>query len=101
MKKKTSTKRKSSNGIKRGVKGTFKILLEDISFSIYGFSCKKIKRLNKEQHNKLSDELSSIGKSVFWTNTEEMNYLNVAWVNIDGTYKIRERKAICKILNCL
>lgn len=83
------------------VKGQFKILLADISFNIYGFHCEKIKHLTQEQHHKLIHELTKIGKSVMWTNTEEMDYLCVAWIGTDGCYPKKERDSICKILNCL
>lgn len=83
------------------VKGRFKILIGDISFNIYGFRCEKIKHLTYEQHQKLSDELTKIGKSVMWTNTEEMDYLCVKWIGLDGCYPKKERNSICKILNYL
>lgn len=86
---------------KPAVIGTFKILLADIHFSIHGFSCYKIKYLTDKQHEKLTDKLDDLGKSVIWTNTEEMNYLTVNWIGLDGTYNKKEQKAICKILNCL
>lgn len=86
---------------KPAVIGTFKILLADIKFDIYGFNCCKIKHLTDEQHDKLTDKLSDIGKAVSWTNTEEMDYLVVCWIGLDGTFDKKEREVICKILNCL
>lgn len=86
---------------KPAVTGKFKILLADISFNINGFSCTKIKHLTDEQHEVLYKKLQAIGKTVSWSNTEEMNYLNVSWVGTDGVWNKKEREAICKILNCL
>ncbi len=76
-----------------------KILVSDIEFNIYGFYCRKILHLSNAKHNKLESALMGIGKHVAWTNTEEMNYLSVAWVGLDGCYEQKEREAICEILN--
>jgi len=86
---------------KPDITGTPEIILADISFNIYGFSCTKIKHLTDEQHELLYRKLQKIGKSVSWSNTEEMNYLSVCWIGTDGVWTIEEREAICKVLNSL
>ena len=83
------------------VKGRFNISIDDISFNIYGFTCDKIKHLTDEQHELLDEKLQEIGKSVSWSNTEEMNYLNVRWVGTDGNWSKGDREAICKVLNSI